>query len=130
MSRYLNKLEPEDVRFLLDYSELQACVEEMLGSASDLVKIQIAADTIQDAYDVTVTRPMVKMEEKSMINEQDRHRLLESGFTLGEPFENGDQALETIFGTTYTVISATEEEEPFFTIELPYRDFLNLKQNG
>ncbi len=129
MHRFLKRLKPEDVHFLLDFSEFKEFVEEMLGQANPLVTIEIDSDEIKDPYDVTVIRPMVKLREVSTLTEENRHTILESGFSIDrEPFDNGDYAMEQIFGDNYTILAATEDEDgSFFTIELPYGDYIQMK---
>ncbi|MFQ3543986.1 hypothetical protein Q7A53_07855 [Halobacillus rhizosphaerae] len=129
MHRFLKRLKPEDVHFLLDFSEFKEFVEEMLGQANPLVTIEIDSDEIKDPYDVTVIRPLVKLREVSTLTEENRHTILESGFSIDrEPFDNGDYAMEQIFGDNYTILAATEDEDgSFFTIELPYGDYIQMK---
>ncbi|WP_226584891.1 hypothetical protein [Halobacillus litoralis] len=125
MPRYLDRIEPEDVRFLMDLSEFKNFVIEMLGDARDLVNIQIDYDYIEDPGGTTLVRPMVKLTEISQFTEENRHTVLKSGFSIDrEPFDNGDYAMEEIFGPYYTVLAATEDEDgAFFTIEMPYRHY-------
>ncbi|UOQ43863.1 hypothetical protein MUN89_18605 [Halobacillus salinarum] len=129
MSQYLRRLKPEDVHFLLDFSEFKEFVEEMLGDAKKLVTLEIDHDEIKDAYDVTIIRPMVILREISTLTEEDRHKILDTGFSIDrEPFDNGDFAMEEIFGTNYTILSSIEDDDgAFFTIEMPYRDYVQMK---
>ncbi|GEN53563.1 hypothetical protein [Halobacillus faecis] len=131
MSRYLDRIEPEDVRFLMDLSEFKTLVLEMLGEARDLVNIQINYDFLDEPEGDTLVRPMVQLNEISKFTEEDRHTLLQTGFSIdGEPFDNGDYAMEQIFGSAYTILSVTEDEDgAFFTIEMPYRNFEKQKSH-
>ncbi|MBH0231235.1 hypothetical protein [Halobacillus yeomjeoni] len=130
MSQYLNRIEPEDVRFLIDLTELKEVVIDLLGDAASLVHVEVSYDQFQDPYDVTMIRPMVKLEEVSDFTEENRHTLLSSGFSIDkEPFDNGDYALKQIFGQEYTIVEANEDQEgAFFTVEMPYRAYVDLKQ--
>ncbi|MGR9047243.1 hypothetical protein ACQ4XT_01155 [Halobacillus faecis] len=125
MSRYLDRIEPEDVRFLMDLSEFKTIVLDMLDDARDLVNIQINYDLLDEPEGETLVRPMVLLNEISNFTEEDRHTLLQTGFSIdGEPFDNGDYAMEQIFGSEYTILAVTEDEDgAFFTIEMPYRNF-------
>lgn len=129
MSRYLHRIEPEEVRFLLDFSELKGLVTEMLGDAKGLVTVEISYDQMEDFTGANIIRPMVKLEEISTLNEEQRHLILDTGLSIDrEPFDNGDYVMEEIFGPEYTVADATDDADgPFFTIELPYRFFLEEK---
>ena len=129
MSQYLDRVEPEEVRFLMDFSEFKQYVTEMLGDAKDLVTVDIQYDEIEDRTGATIIRPMVKLEEISTLNEEQRHLILDSGFSIdGEPFDNGDYAMEQIFGPQYTISNATDDADgAFFTIEMPYRFFVSQK---
>ncbi|MBX0359255.1 hypothetical protein [Halobacillus sp. Nhm2S1] len=131
MSRYLDRIEPEDVRFLMDLSEFKTLVLEMLGEARDLVNIQINYDVLDEPEGDTLVRPMVQLNEISKFTEENRHTLLQTGFSIdGEPFDNGDYAMEKIFGSTYTILAVTEDEDgAFFTIEMPYRNFEKQKSH-
>ncbi|MCA0971948.1 hypothetical protein LCM20_15185 [Halobacillus litoralis] len=130
MSRYLQRIEPEEVRFLLDFTELEKLVVEMLGEAKDLVTIEISYDQMEDFTGAEIIRPMVKLREISKLNEEQRHLILNSGFSIDrEPFDNGDYAMEEIFGPEYTIASATNDADgPFFTIEMPYRFYVEEKE--
>ncbi|MYL50908.1 hypothetical protein GLV98_15540 [Halobacillus litoralis] len=125
MSRYLDRIEPEDVRFLMDLSEFKTIVLDILGEARDLVNIQINYDLLDEPEGDTLVRPMVQLNEISKFTEEDRHTLLQTGFSIdGEPFDNGDYAMEQIFGAEYSILAVTEDEDgAFFTIEMPYRNF-------
>ncbi|ARI78397.1 hypothetical protein [Halobacillus mangrovi] len=131
MSQYLNRIEPEDVRFLMDLSELKQYVVEMLGEAKDLVQIEISYDQFTDAYDTAVIRPMVKLEEISDFTEENRHTLLSTGFSIDrEPYDNGDFAMEQIFGQEYTIVDVNDDADgAFFTIEMPYHHFVSQKES-
>ncbi|WLR47879.1 hypothetical protein LC065_00855 [Halobacillus litoralis] len=131
MSRYLDRIEPEDVRFLMDLSEFKTIVLDMLGDARDLVNIQINYDLLDEPEGETLVRPMVLLNEISNFTEEDRHALLQTGFSIdGEPFDNGDYAMEQIFGAEYTILAVTEDEDgAFFTIEIPYRNFEKQKSH-
>ncbi|RWZ58138.1 hypothetical protein EQV77_10165 [Halobacillus fulvus] len=130
MSQYLNRIEPEDVRFLMDVSEFKEFVLEMLGDARELVQVKVDYDHLEDQTGATMIRPMVKLEEISRLNEEQRHLLLSSGFSIDrEPFDNGDYAMEQIFGQEYTIAHASEDQDgAFFTIEMPYRFYINEKE--
>ncbi|WP_394219364.1 hypothetical protein [Halobacillus trueperi] len=125
MSRYLDRIEPEDVRFLMDLSEFKTIVLDILGEARDLVNIQINYDLLDEPEGDTLVRPMVQLNEISKFTEEDRHTLLQTGFSIDdEPFDNGDYAMKQIFGAEYTILAVTEDEDgAFFTIEMPYRKF-------
>lgn len=129
MSQYLDKIEPEDVRFLMDLSEFKEIVKEMLGDARLLVNIQIDYEFLQEPHASTLVRPMIHLTEISNFTEEHRHTLIQTGFSIDkEPFANGDYAMEQIFGPYYTILAATEDEDgAFFTIELPYRHFVEQK---
>ncbi|RDY71824.1 MULTISPECIES: hypothetical protein [Halobacillus] len=131
MSRYLDRIEPEDVRFLMDLSEFKTIVLDMLGEARNLVNIQINYDFLDEPEGDTLVRPMVQLNEISKFTEEDRHTLLKTGFSIdGEPFDNGDYAMEQIFGAEYTILAITEDEDgAFFTIEMPYRNFEKQKSH-
>ncbi|SDO41904.1 hypothetical protein [Halobacillus aidingensis] len=131
MSRYLDRIEPEDVRFLMDLSEFKTIVLDMLGEARNLVNIQINYDFLDEPEGDTLVRPMVQLNEISKFTEEDRHTLLKTGFSIdGEPFDNGDYAMEQIFGAEYTILAITEDEDgAFFTIEMPYRNFERQKSH-
>ncbi|WP_079479262.1 hypothetical protein [Halobacillus salinus] len=130
MSRYLHRIEPEEVRFLLDFSELKELVIDMLGDAKDLVTVEISFDQMEDFTGASIIRPMVKLREISKLNEEQRHLILDTGLSIDrEPFDNGDYIMEEIFGPEYTVASATNDADgPFFTIEMPYRFYLEQKE--
>ncbi|WP_079526455.1 hypothetical protein [Halobacillus hunanensis] len=128
-THYLNQLTPEDVVYLLDLRELKELVQEMLGKASEFVTVEIDWDKINDKHNITTFRPMVIMKEMANLTEEKRHTILNTGFSLGQPFESGDYAMERIFGENYTIIAATEDEDgDFFTVEVPYPDFIKFKQ--
>ncbi|MEC3883551.1 hypothetical protein VKA52_07465 [Halobacillus sp. HZG1] len=129
MSLYLEHIEPEDVRFLMDLSEFKTVVLKMLGEAQNLVNLQISYDFLDEPEGDTLVRPMVELNEISKFTEEDRHTLLQSGFSIdGEPFDNADYAMEQIFGAEYTILDVTEDEDgAFFTIEMPYRNFKEQK---
>jgi hypothetical protein len=130
MSRYLDRIEPEDVRFLMDLSEFKEYVTEMLGDAKELVQLEVSYDHIKDPYETTIIRPMVKLEEITDFTEENRHTLLATGFSIDrEPFDNGDYAMEQIFGQEYTVVDVIDDEDgAFFTIEMPYHHFVNQRE--
>ncbi|UOQ92502.1 hypothetical protein MUO14_18925 [Halobacillus shinanisalinarum] len=122
--KYLNKLLPEDVHYLLDLSEFKELIEEMLGKASKLVTVEVDCDQIEDSYDNSNFRPMVILKEIANLSEENRHTILNTGFSLGQPFDSGDFAMKKVFGDNYTVIAATEDQDgDFFTVEIPYEDF-------
>ncbi|CDQ20485.1 hypothetical protein SAMN05192559_105251 [Halobacillus karajensis] len=125
MSRYLDRIEPEDVRFLMDFSEFKTFVIDMLGDARDLVQIHIDYDLIEETENMPLIRPMVHLSEVSNFTEEDRHTLLATGFSIDqEPFVNGDYAMKQIFGPEYTILAATEDDDgAFFTIEIPFRNY-------
>ncbi|QAS51963.1 hypothetical protein [Halobacillus litoralis] len=126
MSQYIGRIDPEDVRFLMDLSEFKEFVTDMLGGARGLVNVEIDYEIIEEQAGDTLIRPMVLLNEISRFTEEDRHTLLSSGFSIDrEPYKNGDYAMEQIFGTYYTILEATEDEDgAFFTIELPYHHFI------
>ncbi len=127
-THYLNQLIPEDVVYLLDLSEFKGLIQEMLGEASEFVTVEIDWDKIND-NNITTFRPMVMMKEIANLTEEKRHTILNSGFSLGQPFESGDYAMERIFGENYTIMAATEDQDgDFFTVEVPYADFIKSKQ--
>jgi|GEM_PF-4236811 len=126
MAEFTNRLEPEEVRFLMDFSELKDIVTELLGEANALVNVEIDYDEIEEPDGITIIRPMVKLQETSSLTEEDRHKILSSGLSIDrEPFDNGDHAMERIFGNSYTVLEATSDADGnFFTIEMPFRSYM------
>ena len=129
MSRYLHKIEPEDVRFLMDLSEFKEFIVDMLGNSRNSVNIRIDFDHIKELGESTLVRPMVHLTEASRLTEDDQQNLRNTGFIIGdEPYANGDHAMDKIFGPHYVILAATEDEDgAFFTIEMPYRHYIRQK---
>lgn len=123
MTDYLSRLEPEEVRFFIDVSEFKSIVMEMLGEAQDVVQVDVGYETVENPGSSPLIRPMVQLTEISRFTEEDRHKVLQSGFSIDRvPFDNGDYAMEQIFGTEYMITHAEEDDDgAFFTIEMPYR---------
>ncbi|MFC7061919.1 hypothetical protein [Halobacillus seohaensis] len=128
MSCYLKQLEPEDVRFLLDFSELKKIVKDMLGDFSNDLRVDIDFEIAQDPYYTSTVRPMIDLQKENVLSHDQQMRLTEIGFSLAdEPFQNADHVMFTIFGSTCTIIAATRDEDgDFFTIEMPYHDYAGL----
>ncbi len=123
MNDYLSRIEPEEVRFFMDVSEFKSIVLEMLGEARHIVQVEVSYEIVENPGTSPLIRPMIQLTEISRFTEEDRHKVLQSGFSIDrEPFDNGDYAMEQIFGTEYTIAHAEEDDDgAFFTIEMPYR---------
>jgi hypothetical protein len=129
MSRYLDKFEPEDVRFLMDLSEFKEFIVDMLGNSRNSVDVRIDYDYIEEPGEATFVRPMVHLTEAGRLTEEEQQHLRDTGFIIGdEPYKNGDYAMDKIFGPNYVILAATDDEDgAFFTIEMPYRHYIRQK---
>ncbi|MCP3030161.1 hypothetical protein LF817_02265 [Halobacillus sp. A1] len=127
MTDYLKKIEPTDVRFLIDLSEIKEMVQLMLGNLKEHLQVELGFDKIEDSYNTTIVRLLINLKENNVLTNEQHMELLDKGFSAGdEPFKNGDQVLYNIFGHDYSIISVTKDEDgDFITIEMPYEAFKN-----